>query len=637
MTAPVVICDIETYHGYFLVAFKRVSDGRVVSIEISRRTDRTEDQKKRDRLRAIMSTHRVVTYNGMSYDVPLIWYCIEGANNAQLKSASDRIINGNVKYWEVEDLLGIRIPRIDHIDLIGVQPNAWASLKTLQGRLHGRKMQDLPIAPDSTLTDADMDRLTAYCSNDLDATHNLFDALRPALELREALGVEYGQNFMSKSDSQIGEAIVKKRVEKAIGEKVEKIPTAPGASFPYKMPSYLRFERSDLSDILEKLRTTEFFVQSNGKVELPPWLEKQTITIGESTYTMGIGGLHSTEANRAVFSDEDHQLIDQDATSFYPNIIIGSGLYPKSCGRSYLPVAKKMLDDRVIAKRNGDKVTAEGLKIALNGALFGKGGSPYSVLYAPHLMITVTLTGQLVLLMLIERAEAAGIPVVSANTDGIVFRCPREKLELLQEVSRQWETETGFQLEATPYKALYSQSVNTYIAIKEDGKAKRKGSVSNPRADNDMRGQLMKNPQMDICSDAVVAYLTKGTEISDYIRSAKDVRDFVTVVNVKGGGTYRGDYLGKVVRYFWSTDGAEILYKTPHPTTGNHKKVSSTDGCRPLMELPDTLPADIDYERYIQEAREILMDIGANTRPAPVKPLRLFRYNAIGWFAVAAA
>src|SRR4051812_43396354 len=108
---PVAICDIETYHGFFLVAFKRISDGRVVTIEISDRTDRADDQKKRDRLRAILMTHRIVTYNGMTYDIPLIWYCIEGATNAQLKSASDRIINGNVKYWEVEELLGIRIPK----------------------------------------------------------------------------------------------------------------------------------------------------------------------------------------------------------------------------------------------------------------------------------------------------------------------------------------------------------------------------------------------------------------------------------------------------------------------------------------------------------------------------------------------
>ena len=30
------------------------------------------------------------------------------------------------------------------------------------------------------------------------------------------------------------------------------------------------------------------------------------------------------------------------------------------------------------------------------------------------------------------------------------------------------------------------------------------------------------------------------------------------------------------------------------------------------MELPDALPADIDYESYIREANDILNDIGAS-------------------------
>ena len=45
--------------------------------------------------------------------------------------------------------------------------------------------------------------------------------------------------------------------------------------------------------------------------------------------------------------------------------------------------------------------------------------------YEPNLMISVTLTGQLTLLMLIERAERSGIPVVNDKTDGVLIRHPR--------------------------------------------------------------------------------------------------------------------------------------------------------------------------------------------------------------------
>jgi len=671
---PTVISDTECFPNLWSIGFKRISDGKLVIMEKSHRKE-----LDLDRLAAIMATHETIGYNWLSYDLPMIAMALSGASNARLKQANDQIIMGSLKYWQVEEALGIRIPREwTHIDLIEPQPNAFASLKTLQGRLHGKKMQDLPYSPDQVLTEAQMDDVLAYMGNDLDATHNLWDALKEPMELRAALSDEYRINFRSKSDSQIGEGIIKKRVEQLTGEKIERVNTPAGTVFPFKAPEYLRFERPDLAAVLDRLKTTEFYVQGNGKVELPAWMEKKQVTIGETTYAMGIGGLHSTESYRAVHSDDDHQLIDFDVASYYPAIIINSGLYPKALGRVFLDVYRKIRDERVVAKhkaadkslpeaeRSRAKTAAEGLKISLNG-VYGKLGSVYSILYAPHLMIAVTLTGQLALLMLIERAEAAGIPVVSANTDGIVFRCPRDRNDDLLAITKQWEIETGFELESTPYRALYSQSVNTYIAIKEDGKAKRKGTVANPRADNDMRGQLMKNPQMPILSDAVVALLTKDTPIEETVRGCKDIRDFVTVVNVKGGGVWgtvehgtmmvsdsnsdryvpvdvitdvsQAEYLGKVVRYYWSTNGSPIYYKTADPRTGNFKKVSKTDGCRPLMDLPEdgVLPDDIDYDRYVAEAKETLKDIGAERRPPRIRPLRVYKYNAIGWFAVAAA
>jgi hypothetical protein len=296
------------------------------------------------------------------------------------------------------------------------------------------------------------------------------------------------------------------------------------------------------------------------------------------------------------------------------------------------------------------KAIEAGLKIALNGC-FGKLGSPWSVLYAPHLMITTTLTGQFALLMLIQRAEKMGISVVSANTDGVVMRIPRHMIGPIEKdrvtsgavksLIEQWEADTGFTMEATPYRSIFNASVNDYIAITESGKVKWKGRVANPWRSGgnfkpDLRAQLMKNPQMPILANAVVDLILDGTPIEETIRASRDVRDFVTVVNVQGGGTWRGDWLGKVVRYYWSTDGEEILKAKPHETTGNYAKVSKTDGCRPLMELvPGEFPSDVDYEAYFAAAREILMDIGYTERPEVVKPLRLFKYNASLFWAIA--
>jgi hypothetical protein len=626
MTA--VGCDVECYMNYFLVGFLNFETGKLLQYELSDRS-----KPDRDMVRRIMQNRKIITFNGNSYDLPMITAFLDGCDNRRLKAISDTIIMEGVKPWQIEDRFGFSVPRWDHIDLIEPQPNARASLKTLAGRLHAKKLQDLPIVPETILSYEQMDQITIYNGNDLRNTQLLFDALKGPIELREALGATYKQDFRSKSDAQIGEAILKSRIEKIKGEKIRKPDHQTGVQFSYKVPDFVHFETLELQELVAALRTQKFYVNYAGKVDPPKCLQEKTVSIGASTYTMGIGGLHSNESNQAVVAGLNEIVLDADVTAYYPTIILNVGLYPKAFGPDFLPAYRSIRDERVIAKKAGDKVADQGLKIALNG-VFGKLGSIYSLLFAPHLLVAITVTGQLAIMMLVERAEALGISVVSANTDGVVFRCNRDLEPTLRKLFAEWESETGFGLEFTEYSALYSEHVNSYIAIKTDGKVKRKGAMVNPWRD-DMRVQLMLSPGMGVCTDAVVAYLTKGTPIADYIRAQKDIRDFVTVVNCKGGGTWRGGYLGKVVRYIWSTDGDVILYKTPHPKTGNYKKVSKSDGCRPLMELPDEFPDDIDYQRYIEEAHQILFDVGHLKRPIPVKPIKLTKATALLHFAIA--
>lgn len=641
--ARVLVMDTECFHNLWSIGFWRLSDGKVLVMEHSHRR-----QLDTARLLKLMMSNLIVTFNGNHYDMPMVWKAISGASTAELKQANNRIIEGGMKPWHAREVLGVEVPRdcfvrkdgsrspgLWHIDLKEVNPDPFQGLKTLAGRLHAPKLQDLPYTPDTVLTDEQMDEVLTYMVNDLQNTKLLFDALIEPIVLRAAASREYGVNVMSKSDSQLGEAIVKRRVEDATSKKIERVETMPGTSFHCKLPDYLTFETPELQSIVDRIKETEFVVRHDGKVDLPPFLDGREIVIGETTYAIGIGGLHSTEKNRSIHADEDHSLKDGDCISFYPSIIISTGLYPKSCGPTYIPVASKIKADRVHAKKIGDKVTAETLKISLNGALFGKAGSPYSVLYAPHLMITVTLTGQLVLLMLIDRVERAGIRVVSANTDGVIFRCRHDMEDILDAICKQWEADTGFDLEYTPYRSVYNQSVNSYIAVKPDGTAKIKGPLGNPWKAGDTRGSLMKNPQATIISDAVVALITNGIPLEDTIYACTDIKGFLTVVKVTGGATWCDQYLGKTVRFYWSHNGAEILRAKGHAKTGNHGKVPKSDGCRPLMDLPDGFPNDVDHEAYIRAAHEVLLDIGFNQRPEPIKPLRLFKWSAPAWFAVA--
>jgi hypothetical protein len=241
-------------------------------------------------------------------------------------------------------------------------------------------------------------------------------------------------------------------------------------------------------------------------------------------------------------------------------------------------------------------------------------GSPYSILYSPNLLIQVTITGQLALLMLIEAIEGAGIPVVSANTDGIIIKCPRAQQTALQAIIDAWERTTAFTTEETRYRAVFSRDVNNYIAMKETpGKAsaaylderlgcKTKGAYCERGSAGNSR--LSKNPASLVCMDAVLNFLTIGVPIIQTIRGCRDVARFVTVRTVKGGAVKDGVYLGKSIRWYYATgEHGEIVYAL------NGNKVPRTDNAKPLMDLPENFPEDVNFEWYEQESYKILAEI----------------------------
>ena len=96
------------------------------------------------------------------------------------------------------------------------------------------------------------------------------------------------------------------------------------------------------------------------------------------------------------------------------------------------------------------------------------------------------------------------------------------------------------------------------------------------------------------------------TPVDVAILDCTDARRFITIRQVKGGAVYDGAYLGKAVRWYYAKgETRHIAYAT------NGNKVARSDGARPLMELPEALPADIDYQWYTAEAMSILSDVGA--------------------------
>lgn len=598
-TGACLVFDIECYKNYFLIAFRHITTDKHIIFEIYKDKP-LEDEK----LRWLIWRSCLVGFNSNNYDLLMLTMALYGYDTEHLKTLSDHIVFGNLRPHQFEKEYAT-IPQLNHIDLIEVAPLE-GSLKLYGARLHCKHVRELPYPHDRILSNEETYNVKEYCCNDLDITKLLLIELHPHIELRQSLGREYGRDMRSLSDAQVAEAIIGVELYRTTGV-FPRRPTAAISSCSYKPPPYLRFQTKPLQAALETITAAHFAIGDNGSPIMPKAVSGLLLSLGGTTYKLGIGGLHSQESEAAYIADQDTYLIDRDVTGYYPNIVINNNLYPKHLGPAFIETFKGIVRKRLAAKRAGNKKVSEGLKIASNGT-FGKLGNKYSFLYSPDLLLQVTITGQLCLLLLIEAIEMNNIPVVSGNTDGIVIKCQKNKYELLERIIKAWEKLTGFETEETKYKAIYSRDVNNYIAIKEDNSCKTKGIYSEKgSAQNSV---LSKNPECLIISEAIQKLLTENVSIVKTIRECKDIRKFVLVRRVTGGAEKQGKYLGKVVRWYYAKG---VIGTINYCKTGN--KVPKSESACPLMIMPDFLPTDINYDYYIQEATESLFDIGYYKRP----------------------
>ena len=430
------------------------------------------------------------------------------------------------------------------------------------------------------------------------------------MELRAQLSIDYGGiDLRSKSDAQIAEAVIMSEVVKRVGKMPKRPKIETGTIYRYTLLDHIRFKDPELNKMLFEVANAPFEIglsKKEGQIVLSPKeLEGRIVKIGNTEYRLGIGGIHSTEKSISHIADESTLLIDRDVESYYPRLILNQNLYPEQVGPVFLEIFDTIVESRLHDKHVGNKVGADSKKIIVNST-YGKLNDNWSRLRSPRDMIQVTLTGQLSILVLIELAELNGIPAISANTDGVVFKCPVVKYDLLNQIIKYWEGITNFVTEETRYKAVYSANVNNYLAVKTDGKLKAKGWYGEVT--------LSKNPTNLICVDAVKALITDNVPLSDTIFSCKDLTRFVTCRNVKGGAEKDGVFLGKIVRWIYAKKEVGTIN---YMLSGN--KVPSSDNARPLMDMPDTFPEDLDYDRYISEANDILFDLGYFQREQQIK------------------
>ena len=618
MIKPISFSDVEVYPNWCCINFK-LSDVRYQYIH-------TNDHKLNPAdVNYFINYTSIVGFNFINYDTAMFLMMLNGETTEHIHKASFDIINDYKRPWQIIQENDLNPKLLDVIDIMPILKGQ-AGLKLYGARIHFPILQELPFDPMKPVTPNQQRVLLGYCDNDCDVTENLFNVIKPEIELRVQMSKDYNMDLRSKSGAGIAAAVLGHEYERL----TTKMPMVPKIGFDiplemkYQKPNWIQFKTPKYQAILDDIVADTFKLNPDtGHLILGDSVAEKIIQLADRSVKMGIGGLHSIDGPGYYECDADHCIVDFDVASHYPSMILNSGWYPKHLGPEFLDVYRQIVTCRLQAKKEGNKSVAESLKLVINSS-FGLFSMKYSILYDPNLLLNVTLSGQLSLLMLAERLELMGYYVISANTDGLVLNPKRNEMGAIQSIVQLFEQDTALTMEATYYSKYVRRDVNNYFTLYEgsDG-MKAKGIFLSDYQD------VEHNPTSNIVVDAVIQHFKTNIDVEDYIAASTDIRDFLTVRTVKGSAVKDGQHIGKVVRWYYSTTTQTAIN---YETTGN--MVPKSQGGSPLMNLPDQLPQDLNYEPYIKEAEELLALVNVPCKTGRNKTMVLYAamgLNLVPW------
>lgn len=356
------------------------------------------------------------------------------------------------------------------------------------------------------------------------------------------------------------------------------------------------------------------------------------ITFYDTTYTLATGGIHSQDRPRVCKSDDKYVYLHHDYTSYYPSIIISYNIAPKHLNKAtFVKMVDYLKQTRVKCKHTKDedglviegvpnKIGAEALKIVIN-SIYGKLGSELFFLYDRFAQMQVTINGQLMTMTLIEELELNGIHVISANTDGIVIKLPRNKFDIYKEITTRWNETNKMGADFEEYDLIVSRDINNYFDIQTDGTIEYKGALD-PKQ---YLKELKKGYDMPVVAIAVFNFFVHNIPVMETLRNHKDILDFCKTQNV--GRQFEVVYdvydKGKIthihsqrhVRFYVSTKG--IVIQKENKTTGAKSKLAGGNSVCILNSLDDKPieERNINYSYYYNECYKIIDPIMLGISP----------------------
>ena len=401
-----------------------------------------------------------ITYNGYSFDDPLTKCVIRNPDSPHLLDdlysiAQWAILQEGTKYLYNKYKYDDCFPGLDLMRVSGLN-RIFKPLKQAAANLRHEKIQDLPIKPGTLIEERDIVDIIEYELNDVLITEKLligipkhhisptvpktaYNGLLEAIDFRYDIGELFKTNLLNFNKSQIGEKLASTLYSKAS----ERHPD----DFKSQQTNRKVIQYKDvIFDIIEfKTEKLKSFLSNLKNLTYEPYEDKEHKSQFKIEFDLwGLevifaqGGLHGTRLDKKKYNkSKDINLIDLDVGSFYPTLYWKYNIEPE-----HLPHFNEFVGDiislRLEYKKNGNKLFANGLKLAIN-RIYGGFSDNHGWLKDVKALLQTTINGQLMLLMLIEDLHLKGIQTYYANTDGITVECPEDKISKLEEVWESWE------------------------------------------------------------------------------------------------------------------------------------------------------------------------------------------------------
>lgn len=348
----------------------------------------------------------VAGYNNSGFDSYILNAALNGAEPQFLHQLAQDIITTKGPAWRVAQAYGAERCDYNELDLMNYTPRG--RLKDYEGRL-GMPIIDLPFDPQQPITDDQLPQVVRYLEHDLLATETLRQAVEGDVQARLVLEEMFAlPGLTKKTAANVAASIIVSEYTRA-NQEVEVADIKASAqrmrncSFTFYVPDWVRegIRGTQAEQIADQIDGTEFHVVDGVRQPLTrPWPEVICLSPDDGLdAAFGLGGVH-TKDSACQYSG-----VSYDVASLYPHIILHPDCTPTHLDEAqFQAIYGRLIERRLQAKKAGDKATSNALKLVLNST-FGAYNFGYSLLYSPDAFLAITVSGQLSLLALAERAR----------------------------------------------------------------------------------------------------------------------------------------------------------------------------------------------------------------------------------------